>query len=81
MYLYKADGELWNPHSEDTRVLDDLLRRIVDALRYRRPTLDDSDAYGQALAQLTDAATQYTAALRSDPQAAGPVPELHRWAC
>lgn len=80
MYLYKANGEIWNPHTEDTRVLDDLLRRIVDALRYRRTTLDDVDAYGKALSTLTEAALDYTAVLRRDPAAAGPVPELNRWA-
>lgn len=79
MYLYKANGEIWNPHTEDTRVLDDLLRRIVDAIRYRRTTLDDADPYGRALARLTDAVTEYTAVLRSDPTAAGPIPQLQRW--
>lgn len=74
MQLFKANGEVWNPHYEDTRVLDDMLRRIVDAIRYRRATLEDGDAYGKALTRLTEAATDYTAILRSDPKAAGPVP-------
>lgn len=80
MQLYNANGERWNPYYEDTRVLDDLLRRIVDAIRYRRQTLDNADPYGQALARLTEAATEYTATLRSDPEAAGPVPQIDRWA-
>lgn len=75
MQLYKANGELWNPYYEDTRVLDDMLRRIVDAIRYRRTTLEAGDAYGRALTRLTEAATDYTATLRSDPTAAGPVPQ------
>lgn len=80
MFLYKANGEIWNPYYEETRVLDDLLRRIVDAIRYRRTTLGDADPYGRALARLTEAATEYTATLRTDPDAAGPVPEVRRWA-
>jgi hypothetical protein len=79
MQLYKANGELWNPYLEDTRELDDLLRRIVDAIRYRRQTLDAADPYGKALARLTEAATEYTATLRKTPEAAGPVPRLNRW--
>jgi hypothetical protein len=78
MVLYKANGEIWHPHYEDTRALDDLLRRIVDAIRYRHTTLGAQDAYGKALARLSDAATEYTATLRSDPTAAGPVPEVRR---
>lgn len=80
MQLYKANGDLWNPNYEDTRVLDDMLRRIVDGMRYRRQTLGNADPYGRALARLTEAATEYTATLRGDPEAAGPVPRVNRWA-
>ena len=76
MDLYNADGTVWNPHREDTRDLDDLLRRIVDAIRYRRRTPEALDVYGQAVTRLTEAATEYTAILRSDPKAAGDPPEL-----
>ena len=76
MDLYKADGSIWNPHGEDTRDLDDLLRRIVDAIRYRQGIPEALDLYGQSVTRLTEAATQYTAALRSAPEAAGNPPEL-----
>lgn len=76
MFLYKENGELWNPYYEETDVLDDLLRRIVDAIRYRRGKLDHADRYGRAVARLSEAATEYTASLRADPDAAGPVPEV-----
>jgi len=76
MFLYKANGEVWNPCYEETEVLDDVLRRIVDAIRFRRTTIDDGDAYGQAVVELTEAVTQYTRTLRSDPAAAGPVPRV-----
>lgn len=79
MQLYNGDGEFWNPYLEDTRELDDLLRRIVDAIRYRRPTLNNQDPYGKALARLTEAVTDYTSTLRKDPEAAGPVPRINRW--
>jgi hypothetical protein len=74
--LYKANGELWNPHYEKTEVLDELLRRIVDALRYRRTQLGTEDAYGRAVAGLIEAATHYTTQLRANPAAAGPVPRV-----
>ena len=74
MFLYKHDGEIWNPCYEETEVLDDVLRRIVDAIRYRRTSIEDSDDYGRAVVRLTEAVTQYTRTLRSDPAAAGPVP-------
>lgn len=80
MLLYKANGEPWNPFYEETHVLDDLMRRIIDALRYRRPGLESTDDYSQALARLSEAATEYTAALRRDREAAGRVPEVRRWA-
>lgn len=77
MLLHKANGEIWNPYYEETRVLDHLLRQIVDAIRYRRTSLDSTDPYGHALARLSEAATKYTATLRSNPAAAGPVPAPH----
>ena len=80
MLLYKANGEPWDPYREETRVLDVLLRQIVDALRFRRPKLDNADPYGGAIANLTAAATEYSATLRSDPDAAGTVPHTHSWA-
>jgi hypothetical protein len=80
MSLYKANGDPWNPQYEETRVLDDVLRRIVDALRYRRPGLSEDDAYARALARLSEAATDFTTAFRENPAAAGPTPEAWRWA-
>ncbi|UCC25268.1 MAG: hypothetical protein JSU98_16330 [Gemmatimonadales bacterium] len=79
MQLYKANGEIWNPHYADIRELDHLLRKIVDAIRYRRPTLSDQDAYGQAVTHLTEAAMQYTAIRRREEAAAGSTPLLYPW--
>jgi predicted short-subunit dehydrogenase-like oxidoreductase (DUF2520 family) len=79
MQLYKANGEIWNPHYADVRELDHLLRKIVDAIRYRRPALSDQDAYGQAVTHLTEAAMEYTAVRRRERAATGSVPDSFTW--
>ena len=76
MHLFDENGDIWDPNFEETRVLDDLLRRIVDAIRYRRVPIQSADAYAEAVAKLTEAVTDYTATLRADPAAAGPTPTM-----
>ena len=79
MNLYRANGELWDPHYADAQELDWMLRRIVDAIRYRRRSLRVDDPYARAVARLTEAALEYTATRRSDPAAVGAAPRLPPW--
>ena len=55
----------FNPYSAELDELDARLRQIVDAIRFRRPTLLDEDDYGRAVTRLTEAVIDYTAARRS----------------
>lgn len=67
MQLYKADGEIWEPHEAEPHELDILLRRIVDAIRYQRRSLYDLDSYDKAVTRLTEATIEYAAARRWSP--------------
>jgi hypothetical protein len=62
--LYKENGEIWDPYSEDPDVLHTVLRQVVDAIRYQRNSLGTTDPYGKAVSRLSEAAVRFTSALR-----------------